>query len=84
MEQPELLRRIVTIYAAPSELWLFTEPPSGRAEEDRRLGTQHLCKTVELVLVELSSGFYKSPQRAQQAGSSRLVSAGREHRSSFK
>lgn len=63
MERPELLRRVVTICAAPSELWLFTDPASGRAEEDRRLGTQHLCKRVELVLVELSSGSYESPGR---------------------
>lgn len=76
MERPELLRQVVAIYAAPSELWLFTDPAGGRAEGDRRLGTQHLCKAVLLVLAELSSGSYKSPRRILQEGSSRLVSAG--------
>lgn len=60
MERPELQRRVVTIYAPPSELWLFTGPASGRAEEDRRPGTQHLCKTVDLARVDLSSASYKA------------------------
>lgn len=60
MEGLELQRRVVTIYTSLSELRLFTGPASGRAEEDGRLGTQHLCKTVDLVRVDLSSGSYKA------------------------